>query len=102
MNVKPEALEEEYDPGLAEQILKLAKQSPVEVFDSSEELMDWLDTAKPKGNERIAATTEIGYPWIKGVYFTINKNLEEIDFDPRDRWMQLHPDYKAANFTQRK
>jgi hypothetical protein len=42
-----------------------------------------------KQGRRIATITEIGPIWLKGVYFEINKNMEEIDFDPRDRWVQL-------------
>ncbi len=35
--------EQTYDEELAEQILRLAKEPPVAEFESTEELMDWLD-----------------------------------------------------------
>jgi hypothetical protein len=37
--------QEGYEPELSEQILKLAKKPPVAVFDSPEEMMEWLDNA---------------------------------------------------------
>ena len=34
---------DDYDPSLVEQILRLAKETPAVVFESAEELMEWLD-----------------------------------------------------------